>query len=223
MCNSKETNEDWVREIKNTEIFDFKWLENNIAYIALNTFYEDNVVTEFETKLPELLRCKSLIIDLRKNGGGNVDIGYSILKYLIDKPLLTFKLETRESKSIYKAWGTWGNEKYLKYTHGNAWYEFNPDTVYPAKKNRLNVPIVILTGNTGSAAEDFLVTIEKAENVTLIGKTTAGCTGTPYIFDLPGGGIGLITTSKEITIDGYDTRNGVRPDIPGSANSSGSN
>lgn len=213
LCNSKVTNENWVRIIKNTEIFDFKWLENDLAYIALNTFYDNNVVTGFENKLPELLRCKGLIIDLRKNGGGDADIGYSILKYLIDKPLITFKLKTRETKSIYKAWGKWGNEKYLNYTLGNAWYDFNPDTIYPAREKRLNVPIVILTGNTGSAAEDFLVTIDKVENVTFIGKTTAGCTGTPYIFDLPGGGIAIITTSKEITLDGYDTKNGVKPDI----------
>jgi carboxyl-terminal processing protease len=213
MCNSKVTNENWVRINNNTEVFDFKWLENDLAYIAINTLDDDNVVTDFENKLPELLRCKGLIIDLRRNGGGNADIGNSIIKYLINKPIPTFKLETRETKSIYRAWGKWGNEKYLKYILGNAWYEFYPDTVYPASVNRLNVPIAILTGNTGSAAEDFLFTIANVKNVTFIGKTTAGCTGTPFIFDLPGGGIGAITTTKEISMDGYDTRNGFKPEI----------
>ena len=122
-------------------------------------------------------------------------------------------VKTRENISAYKAWANWGRKEYLKYSTGNAWYDINPDTIYPAEENRINVPIVILTGNTGSAAEDFLATIYKQENVTLVGKTTAGCTGTPFVFDLPGGGMALITTTKEISIDGYDTINGIKPDI----------
>ena len=213
VCNSKAVNDNWVRPAGITRSVEFRWLNDDIACIALNTFNDNEVPDEFKKTLPELQKCKGLIIDLSRNGGGDSEIGFSILKYLIDKPLPTFRFKTRENISVYKAWGNWGRREYFKYNTGDAWYEIDPDTIYPAEENRLSVPVVILTGNTGSAAEDFLVTIYKQENVTLVGKTTAGCTGTPFVFDLPGGGMALITTTKEISVDGYDTRNGIKPDI----------
>ena len=73
--------------------------------------------------------------------------------------------------------------------------------------------MVVLTGNTGSAAEDFLVAIDCIERVTFVGKTTAGCTGTPFMFDLPGGGIAMITTTVQMYPDGRKNRDGVKPDI----------
>jgi len=179
----------------------------------LNTFGDNEVVNEFKKTLPELKKCKAILIDLRINGGGDSEIGFSILKYLVDKPVPTFKLKTRENISIYKAWGKWDRNEYLKYITGNAWYDINPDTIYPAEENRLNVPIVTLIGNTGSAAEDFLVSMNSIENVVLVGKTTAGCTGTPYIFDLPVGGMAFVTTSIQMYPDGRKQREGVKPDI----------
>jgi carboxyl-terminal processing protease len=212
-CNSKQNDESWVRPINTPINFEFKWLENDLAYIALNTFDDDKITDEFINKLSEIKKGKGLIIDLRKNAGGSSEIAFSIIKYLIDKPIPTFKLKARSSISIYKAWGNWGRTEYSNPDNDKSWLNIGPDTIRPADDNIQIMPIVVLVGNTGSAAEDFLVTIKQLKNVTLVGKTSAGCTGAPFIFDLPGGGLGLITTSKEISMDGNDTRNGIKPDI----------
>lgn len=225
--NSKDIEESWVRSDAKKTGFEFNWLENNIAYIALNTFNDNKILRDFKGKLSELQKCRGLIIDLRNNGGGDSDIGYGILKHLIERPIPTYIWKTRENISIYKAWGRWTSElppdalkeiseerkEYLRHYKGTAFRNGDSDTIYPSKTNRIIVPMVALTGNTGSAAEDFLVAIDSIERAIFVGKTTAGCTGTPFMFDLPGGGMAMVTTTIQMYPDGRRNRNGIKPDI----------
>ena len=225
--NSKDRHEQWVRSNNEKQRFSFKWLENGIAYMALNTFADPGIINDFKEKLPELYKSRGIIIDLRTNGGGNSDIGYEILKYFTDKPILTFSYKTRENRAVYKAWGRWTSElsdedikniseerkEYLNHYNNTAFYKCNPDTVYPGTIKKIVVPFVVLTGNTGSAAEDFLVACDSIEKAVFVGKTTAGCTGTPYFFDLPGGGFATVTTTIQMYPDGRKQRNGIKPDI----------
>ncbi|MFL0063689.1 S41 family peptidase [Tenacibaculum maritimum] len=67
---------------KKKAVVDFKWLENQIAYLGLNDFSDPKTSSIFIKKLPEIRQAKKLIIDLRNNFGGNTDIGTSVLKYL---------------------------------------------------------------------------------------------------------------------------------------------
>ena len=221
-CESKDN---WYKVNKNNnEVLEFNWLKNNIAYVALNTFNNDKVVHEFEQVLPEIVKSKGLIIDLRKNGGGEDDLGYSILRHIIDKPVTTYSWKTREHIAKYKAQGKWASyipldelsdEKriYLKHFLGDAWFESVPDTIYPSNGLKVIVPTVILIGSfTASAAEDFLVPLTTEGRFIFIGEKTAGFTGTPYIFDLPKGGMAMINTSREMYQDGKLIRNGMQPD-----------
>ena len=225
--NSKDIEEKWFRSDNKKQRFKFKWLENDIVYMALNTFNDKRILSDFKEKLTELHNCKGLIIDLRNNGGGDSDIGYGILKHLIEKPIQTYTWKTRENISVYKAWGRWTSElstealknisekrkEYLKHYNGIAFYEGKSDTIYPVSDNKVIVPMVILTGNTGSAAEDFLVAMDSIERAVFVGKTTAGCTGTPFMFDLPGGGMAMVTTTIQMYPNGRKNRNGINPDI----------
>lgn len=225
--NSKDAGENWVRSDNTKKVFQYKQLENDIAYIALNTFNDRKIVSDFKDKIPELQKCRGLIIDLRNNGGGDSETGYEILKHLIEKPVATYKWKTRETVSLYKAWGRWTSElppdalkkisqerkEYIKHYKNDAFRNGESDTISPSKNNKIIVPMVVLTGNTGSAAEDFLVAIDCIERVTFVGKTTAGCTGTPFMFDLPGGSIAMITTTVQMYPDGRKNRDGVKPDI----------
>lgn len=67
-------------------------LDNNTAYIKINRFAE-TTYDEFKTALTELKNkgAKSLIIDLRNNGGGYLDQAVSIADELLkDKQLIVF-------------------------------------------------------------------------------------------------------------------------------------
>jgi C-terminal processing protease CtpA/Prc len=218
----------WVRSTSN-DIFDFKWLNNDFAYVALRTFADRNVTKQFQEKVPELLKSKGIIIDLRKNGGGDSENGYDILKYFVDNPIPTYYWESRENIPLYRAWGRWRSERseeeirnmsdedkrYILHYKDEAFFKGKVDSIYPVidLKERIKVPVVILTGNNGSAAEDFLISAQHLNQVTLVGKTTAGCTGTPYIFDVPTGGIAFVTTTVQYDVDGQTlNRDGVKPD-----------
>lgn len=213
------TMEDW-------SLLETKWYDD-IAYVALNSFADPEINTLFESELPELYKAKKLIIDLRKNGGGNTNIGTEILKYLTKDTLFAgSKSQSRLHIPSYKAWGKWVEEKD---TVGNDWakksyltareetfydFEYDYDTIRLDAK-RLIVPTVILIGhNTASSAEDFLIYADKQEHMTTMGEPTFGSTGQPLLMDLPGGGAARICTKKDTYPDGRKFVGiGIQPDI----------
>jgi C-terminal processing protease CtpA/Prc len=195
---------------ESTSLIDFKWHENQIAYIALNSFENESIDSLFVNKLPELYKAKALIIDLRKNGGGNGDYGLDILKYLIpDDTVYGSKSRTRNHIATYKAWGEMTNPgdtaihpeykmAYLNYI-GEYYYEF-PNTPRSLETNhkRLFIPTAVLIGHfTASAAEDFLIYADKQPHFIKLGSPTFGSTGQPFHFNLPGGASARVCTKQD--------------------------
>lgn len=208
-------------------LLDFKWINDQTAYVALNSFADKQIDSLFINNLPDLVKAKSLIIDLRYNGGGSTDIGLNILKYLTnDKKLYGSKSSSRLHIPAFKAWGKyieskdslkdeWSKKAYDSY-NDNYYYNFEYE---PAKiklnANRIVIPTAILIGNnTASAAEDFLIYADNQKHMTKIGTNTFGSTGQPFSFDLPGGGRARICTKKDTYPDGREfVGYGVKPDI----------
>jgi C-terminal processing protease CtpA/Prc len=61
----------------------------------------------------------------------------------------------------------------------------------------------VLTGpRTFSAAEDFVVSFDAMKRGMLVGQRTAGSTGQPLFFDLPGGGTARICVKRDTYPDG---------------------
>lgn len=219
--------------VEERELFDLKWLENDIAYITLNSFSDWEISSKFNEKIPELKKAKKLIVDLRYNGGGSTNIGKEIFKHLTeDSVLYGSKMQSRLHIPSFKAWGKFANEND---TIDNAWqkqaylsyrdeyyhdFEYRPDSISDddlrlLKNNRIIVPTVILIGhNTASAAEDFLIFADKQKHMTKIGEPTFGSTGQPIQFNLPGGGSARVCTKKDTYPDGREfVGYGIKPDI----------
>jgi C-terminal processing protease CtpA/Prc len=211
-----------------TEVLDFKWVKNDIAYLALNSFSEWDIMDSFSLKLPEIRKSKKLIIDLRKNTGGDSRVGREIIKYLTNDTILYgSKTQSRLHIPSYKAWGKWTKAKdtinnewskqsYLSY-RDEYYFDF-PYNPYPTMNmdiDRMEVPTALLIGhNTASAAEDFLVYADNQENMVKIGEPTFGSTGQPLMFELPNGGTGRVCTKKDTYPDGREfVGYGIQPDI----------
>jgi len=207
--------------------FELHNLAKGIVKIDLNTFGDTIVVTKFKEVLPQLYKSKGIIIDLRKNGGGNSGIGAQILAYFTDQKRLIGSLwQTREHKAAYKAWGTgmvlkenfneWEQEAY-ETANGIHWYKGDTMTFNNSVTDKkLTVPLVVLLGNgTASAAEDFLVMLDGLEGrATTIGQKSFGSTGQPMSFQLPGGAGARICTKKDTYPDGREfVGYGMKPDI----------
>ena len=229
-CNSKDTDEKWsLPENEDKRRLTYKKLDNNIMYIALNTFTDNKIRDDFKQLFPEIQKCKGLIFDIRNNMGGDSDNGNAILRHLIEKPIITILWKSREHNAVFRGWGRFTSElppdalknisaerkKYLNHYKGTAWYYNTPDTIFPATDIKFNIPTVVLAGHmTASAAEDFLIGAKFIRDVVTIGEITAGFTDwAPLFLDLPGGGFALITTTQLISENGDDIIFGIKPDI----------
>lgn len=184
--------------------FEFRELEIGIFYVNLNSFGSDAVVRKFDEIFPNLQEAKGLILDLRHNGGGNSDHGYSIISMLTDKPIAGSHWKTRKYMPAFRAWG-----------EQEQWYEGEHDPILPSEETPYLGPLVVLTGPaTFSAAEDFVVALHAAKRATIVGRRTGGSTGQPLIIELPGGGGARICTKRDTYPDGREFVGvGVIPDV----------
>lgn len=193
-----------VKLIPQTESFEFKILPGNIAYVAFNTFGDEQVVKQFESVFDSLKQTNALIIDLRNNGGGNGAVGFGILNFLTDKPYKTSKWMTRSYHPTFRAW-----------KRAEQWYSDSVREQTPSGTKLYSKPVVVLTSpRTASAAEDFLVAFDYMKRGKIIGEPTAGTTGQPLYFNLPGGGRARVCTKRDTYPDGKEFVGvGIQPDI----------
>lgn len=163
-------------------------LEDGIGYVQISSF-ETETATQFETAVAELQEqgMKSLIVDLRYNGGGLVDSVVQILDDILPEGLLVYT----EDKN--------GNRK--EYTSSG-------DT-------KMEYPLAVLINqDSASASEIFAGAIKDYEYGTLIGTTTYGKGIVQTVFPLSNQDAVKLTTAKYFTPKGnYIHGVGIEPDI----------
>jgi len=184
---------------------EYKTLEDNIGYLTINSFSSNNkVVSEFDSIYNYLNTTDALIMDIRNNGGGSSVKASYIFSCFIDTISAKWMSETREYLPSRRAW-----------YNISSWHRYSNTSVKPNMTINYSKPIVILTtSKTISAAEDFCLLFDFHERATIIGEPTAGSTGQPLYFTLPGGGRARVCTLRSY----YPTGNefvgyGIMPDI----------
>jgi carboxyl-terminal processing protease len=184
---------------------EFRMMENNIAYVAANTFGSDSVVKEFDKFFPQILGAKGLIVDVRNNGGGSSDIGYSLIARLIDKPITQTSLwRTRDYRPVFRAWG-----RPMPLFEGG-----DSGVVEPRGERPFSGPVAVLIGpNTYSAAEDFLVPLKMSGRARLVGTPTGGSTGQPLIVEVYGASARICTKWDRMPDGTEFVGVGVQPDV----------
>ncbi|MEL6624463.1 MAG: S41 family peptidase [Bacteroidota bacterium] len=215
------------------DLLDFKWINDEIAYVSLNSFAYEKIDTLFIEKLPEIRKAKKLIVDLRYNGGGSTGVGTAILQYLThDQELYGSAYQSRLHIPAFKAWGKWTTpqdtvnvseedkkwNKQALLTYQDSYFHkfpYHATKLDLATEERIVIPTVLLIGNgTASAAEDFLIAADNQKHMIKIGQPTFGSTGQPMVFDMPGGGSARICTKKDTYPDGREFVGvGIQPDI----------
>lgn len=172
--------------------FEFSMLPGDVAYVSLNSFEDNSAADAWMAAFEEIAKSSGLVIDVRRNGGGNGGVGYKILSTLDNKAFLTSRWATRDYKP---AWRAWRKEMPM--------YAEAPDAVQPDPARHYSKPVLVLTSAaTFSAAEDFVVAFDGMERGTLVGEATGGSTGSPLMIKLPGGGSARICTKQDSYPDG---------------------
>lgn len=184
---------------------EFRMLDNGVAYIRIEHFTDDSGLKAFDAALPHILKARALVIDMRRNGGGNGDIGYRILSYLTRKPLIGATSYVR------------GADSYMRASSGSMvnWQRM-PDWQYALTREQVyDGPVAVLTGpQTYSAGEDFVLSFTIMQRGLTIGEATGGSTGQAINFTLPGGGAARICAKRDTFPDGREFVGiGVAPSI----------
>ncbi len=165
-----------------------KKLENNIGYIEFSSF-DDGTAEEFKTKFEELQEqgIKSLIIDLRNNGGGIVDEALEIADYILEKDdVILYEVDKNGKETVEKSKNT------------------------PI----INMPIIILTNeNTASSSEILAGALKDHEKAKIVGTKTYGKGVIQQLLTLPDGS-GLKITAEEYLTPNKTKINeiGIEPD-----------
>lgn len=165
-----------------------KKLENDIGYIEFSSF-DDGTAEEFKTKFEELQGqgIKSLIIDLRNNGGGIVDEALEIADYVLEKDdVILYEVDKNEKETIEKS---------------------KNDPI-------INMPIIILTNkNTASSSEILAGALKDHGKAKTVGTKTYGKGVIQQLLTLPDGS-GLKITAEEYLTPNKTQINkiGIEPD-----------
>lgn len=164
-------------------------LEGNVGYISLVSFDEDCSI-EFKQKYEELVSkgIKSLIIDLRNNGGGLVKEALAIADYIVPEGKdLLITVNKKENETVEKA----------------------------TKKPIVTVPVVVLVNeNSASASEILAGALKDNECATIIGTKTYGKGVIQEILKLTDGSALKLTTEEYYTPKRTKINKiGIEPDV----------
>ena len=187
----KRGNKEFDIDIKREEIIsksvEGKVLDDSIGYIKITSFNE-NTCDEFTEALNSLKKedIKGLVLDLRNNPGGLLDVCSKIADELIGEGTIVY---TKDNK---------GNKEYLK-----------------SDKDKLGLPIAILV-NEGSASASEILTaaiVDNNEGIA-IGTTTFGKGLVQSVRELKDGTGYKLTTAQYFTPNGdYINGKGIEPKI----------
>ena len=173
----------------------YKVLDDNIGYVYCSSFasgFGDGNLTDM---LSLLLTCDGLIVDIRGNGGGQLDYAERLAQRFTNT-------------SVHVG--------YLRHKNGRGHSDFSPmqkQTIDPYNGLRWQKRTVVLTNReVFSAANEFVKYMKCFPGVTVVGDSTGGGSGLPMSSELPGGWSVRYSACPMYDRDGRDTEFGIAPD-----------
>lgn len=168
---------------------EYKMLDNHIGYIQVSSFYEVTA-KQYIAAIEDLESqgMEGLVVDLRDNGGGLLDIAVEMLDYMLPA----------------------GKIVYTEDKDGNVTSEYNSDDEHQFTK-----PLALLVnGYSASASEIFAGAVKDYGLGKLVGTNTYGKGIVQRMFPLDDGSAIKLTIAKYFTPKGNDIHKiGIKPDV----------
>lgn len=179
---------DVVRKQIESPTVNYEMLNDQIGYIQITEF-DDVTVDQFAEALAVIKGsdAKGLVLDLRSNPGGSLSAVVDIARQILPRGLIVYTQDRAGEKVEYSCKG----------------------------ENELQIPLVVLVnGNSASAAEILAGAVKDYGTGTLIGTTTFGKGIVQRILPLTDGTALKLTVSAYYTPKGNNIHNiGIEPDI----------
>lgn len=138
--------------------FTYGWLQDSIGYFHFGEFKDIKATQDaMDTIIQYFSASKAMIIDVRRNTGGEDKIGKLIADYFADK------------KRKYMICSYKNGPDHNDFTKKKTWY------LEPNKSHTYNKPVVLLTDITSfSEAEIFAMAMREIPHVKIVGDYTSG-------------------------------------------------
>jgi hypothetical protein len=201
------------------------------AYLRLTGFGKGNLKRFFRQSFATLQehQIQHLIIDLRENGGGRVNLSTRLSRYLVQAPfkigdsVVAISRKFTYGRYIHPAWVYWWamNLAGSKDSNGLIHYKrYEQHRYAPFTKNHFSGQLYLLQGGqTFSAATMFIATLKGQHNVTVLGEETGGgyygnsAMHIPTI-RLPQTGLGVSLPLYRLVMDAHRPKGrGILPDV----------
>jgi hypothetical protein len=178
---------------------------------------------------------KALIVDLRRNGGGNAQLGVDLLSHFVDRPYRTESMKEMRVSAEYRERAREGINPRLRWLHveylipeGRRYFRaplgsiaFFPEMPkrQARAEPRFDKPVCVLIGTgTFSSAMEIADGVQTYHLATTLGEPTGGLPsafGEVYYYRLPVTGmLAGVSTARYLRASGDTSDHGpVRPDI----------
>lgn len=179
-----------VRDSIDIESVTVEKLDNDIIYLSVNQF-NDKTNSEFGKAISGLIldEPEGLIVDLRFNGGGYLDIAVELLSYLLPSDTAAVIIEERDKEN--ETMKTNGNPKLL------------------------NVPLVVIVNDSSASASEIVAgAIQDHKRGVIMGVQSFGKGTVQEVESFADGSSLRLTIAKWLTPNGRDIdKVGITPDI----------
>lgn len=175
----------------------YKILDDNIGYIRVPSFSSGIGDGNVSLALSDMSLCTGLIIDVRSNGGGELDNAHTLASHFINEKTLIGYTSHKTGKGHYDL-----SEPKAEYLNAAS------DGI------RWQKPCIVLTNRQCySATNDFVKCMKTSPLVTVMGDRTGGGSGMPFTSELPNGWAVRYSAVIYYDRDMQHTEFGINPDI----------
>lgn len=174
-------------------------ISDKIGYIRYSSFQSSVSEANFYYVFQYFKDCKGIILDVRNNGGGNLDIAYRMAAHFY---------ENNGEKRLVGYW---------QHKTGRGHYDFSPmEPIYidPASVYyRWLRPVIVLCNRRSySATNSFVSVMRYADNCLIVGGKTGGGGGMPLSYELPNGWMVRLSSVKMYDAEQKSIEEGISPD-----------
>ena len=171
-------------------------LPDNIGYIYVPSFSNSIGEGNLDECLAALALCRGLIIDVRNNGGGNLNYAETLASRFTNERVLT---------------------GYICHKIGTGHSDFSsPEPLYLESSDRIRwqKQVCVLTNRSSySSTNDFVKIMRALPRVTIVGDRTGGGSGLPFSSELPNGWSVRFSACPSYDTDMQHSEFGIEPDV----------